>query len=355
MSTTAPVGAHQATAVVTPVVRAKWIYSLPVDVALAFLWVPFALAAHLLESNPHALQRLVGLVFLISFAHQPLTLALVYGDEAQRSARPRLYRWTPFAAAALIFVGLRVSLVAVAVIAGLWNAEHTLMQRYGLTRLYGRKAGDDNGRLEKAMIVSWLAIALLAAGGFLNLPRLADQIGMGATNRRAINALHAIQPVARLLIVPVLLAAIVAASRWVRAERALGLAANPAKHVYLAATLGLVLTIVVDPIAGFAGYVASHALEYFVIVHHSVSRRASSGDPSMLARSAATRPRRAALYGGYVAAIVALTAVTWNLWGGKTYSFAVLFFGALHIFYDGFVWKLRKPRLAASLGLPVTA
>jgi hypothetical protein len=33
---------------------------------------------------------------------------------------------------------------------------------------------------------------------------------------------------------------------------------------------------------------------------------------------------------------------------------AILFFGALHIFYDGFVWKLRRPQLAASLGVPVT-
>jgi hypothetical protein len=29
----------------------------------------------------------------------------------------------------------------------------------------------------------------------------------------------------------------------------------------------------------------------------------------------------------------------------------VLFFGALHILYDGFVWKLRRPALAASFGI----
>jgi hypothetical protein len=34
------------------------------------------------------------------------------------------------------------------------------------------------------------------------------------------------------------------------------------------------------------------------------------------------------------------------------YAFAILFFGALHILYDGFVWKLRRPQLAASLGVP---
>ena len=36
---------------------------------------------------------------------------------------------------------------------------------------------------------------------------------------------------------------------------------------------------------------------------------------------------------------------------GRLYAFAVLFFGALHILYDGFVWKLRRPAVAASLGI----
>jgi len=42
------------------------------------------------------------------------------------------------------------------VLAALWNAEHTLMQRYGVMRIYGRKAGDDHGRLEKPMLIAWL-------------------------------------------------------------------------------------------------------------------------------------------------------------------------------------------------------
>ena len=44
--------------------------------------------------------------------------------------------------AALITIGINVSLGLVAVIAGLWNAEHTLMQRYGVQRIYGRKLYD---------------------------------------------------------------------------------------------------------------------------------------------------------------------------------------------------------------------
>ena len=40
----------------------------------------------------------MGVIFLISFAHQPLTLGLVYGDPAQRDAHRALYRWAPWVA-----------------------------------------------------------------------------------------------------------------------------------------------------------------------------------------------------------------------------------------------------------------
>ena len=45
-------------------------------------------------------------------------------------------------------------------------------------------------------------------------------------------------------------------------------------------TAALVLLVIVDPIAGFAGYVAGHALAYLVIVHRSLRARAATGDTS---------------------------------------------------------------------------
>ena len=107
----------------------------------------------------------MAVIFVVSFAHQPLTLGLVYGDPAQRDAHRSLYRWAPWVALALIVVGLNVSLSLVAVMAGLWNAEHTLMQRYGVMRIYGRKVGDDQGRIEKPMLIIWLVAGIAYIGG----------------------------------------------------------------------------------------------------------------------------------------------------------------------------------------------
>jgi hypothetical protein len=332
--------------------RAQWLHGPVTDTALALAWLPLAVLAHVMSSTPTHLRVLVGLIFLLSFAHQPLTLALVYGDRAQLEARRRLYLAAPVVLCLAVVAGLYISLTTVAVVAGLWNAEHTLMQRYGLTRIYGRKAGDDNGHLEKRMIISWLVLAMVFVAAFVDLEALVTRIGMGGTNARGVHLLAELRPMARWLFVPVVIAVVSIGAKWYRAERALGDRANPAKHVYLAATAALIAVVLIDPIAGFAGYVGGHALEYFVIVHRSLRTRAAHGDVSAIATATATAGRRALTYVAYAVAIVALVWLSWDAFDGRIYRFLILFLGGLHILYDGFIWKLRRPALAASLGVP---
>jgi len=334
--------------------RARYLHGPATDVAVGLAWVPFALGAHLLEGTTRWLGVLVASVMLLSFTHQPLTLGLVYGDREQLARRPLLYVLSPVVFVGLIALGLHVSLALVAAIAGLWNAEHTLMQRYGVTRLYGRKVGDDHGPLEKPMLVSWLVLALVVTAASTRTPGLVRKIGFGSTNATAVRLLTDLRPLAGWLLLPVVAVVVALAARWLSAERALGPRANPAKHFYVASTAALFLVILVDPIAGLVGYVASHAVEYFVVVHRSLKGRA--GTTSLVARATTTPSRRAGLYVAYLGGIVAFAAVTYDLDGGQVYRFAVLLLGALHIFYDGFIWKLRRPAVASSLGLaPVAA
>ena len=131
-------------------------------------------------------------------------------------------------------------------------------------------------------------------------------------------------------------------------ERRLGVAASRPKHWYALGTAGLIIAVMVDPIAGVAGYVAAHAIEYFAVVHGWLRTRS---DASPVAAVTRTPARRAKVYVAYFAAIATLVYFTWTPLNGKLYAFAILFFGALHILYDGFVWKLRHPAVAASLGI----
>ena len=315
---------------------------------LGWCWLPIAIVVRSVEGDIDLVHRMIGVIFLVSFAHQPLTLGLVYADPVQRAAHRRVYLWAPLAAGALVLLGLHVSLAAVAVMAGLWNAEHTLMQRYGLMRIYGRKAGDDHGRLEKPMLIAWLVAALLFLAGFVDLDRMVAKLGFGRTNATAVHSLDVLHPIARAGFVLAVAASVLLMVRWWRAERAVGSTVRSPKAIYTLGTLGLVAMVMIDPIAGIAGYVAAHSIEYFAIVHTSLRTRS---DDAPVARASRSRRRRVVLYGAYVTAIVVLIRVTWAPLNGRIYAFAVLFLGALHIFYDGFVWKLRRPAVAASLGI----
>lgn len=337
-----------ATAAAPPAHRPGWLHGPLVDTLLAWCYLPIAVAVHFAEPHLTTVRAMVAVIFLISFAHQPLTLGLVYGDPLQVAAHRRLYRWTPLVVVVLVTLGLGVSLTTVAVMAGLWNAEHTLMQRYGLMRIYGRKAGDQQGGLEKPMLIAWLVAGVAYLGAYVDLQRLVDKLGVGRTNTRTVEVLGHLTTVSRVLF---WLAVVVAAgltARWWAAERRLGAAASRPKHWYAAATLGLVVAVMVDPIAGVAGYVAAHAIEYFAVVHRSLRTRRDAAPVAVVTR---TSGRRALVYAAYFAAIAAIVVGTRGMWDGKVYAFAVLTFGALHIFYDGFVWKLRRPNVAASLGV----
>jgi hypothetical protein len=328
--------------------RARWIHSARVDVALALAWLPFAVVARSVSDDPDALAAVLGATFLLSFLHQPLTLPLVYGDPAQRRARRWLYVLSPPVFMLAIIGGLTLSLATVAIVAGLWNAEHTLMQRYGLTRIYGRKAGQTDGGLEKAMLVSWLVLAMLWVAADSRTPAQIDALPVGRTNADGLHLLADLRPWAMLALVPVgvLVASLVFS--WARAELARD-DTNPAKLLYLGSTALLFVWILVDPISGFVGYVGAHAVEYFAIVHRALGSRFADGSGGTLGRVVRRPVGRRWFFGSYLAAFAALVTVEKALGAPELYTFTVLFLGGLHVFYDGLIWKLRRPSVAAGL------
>src|ERR687897_2097491 len=141
---------------------------------VAFVWVPFALAAQAVADDPERLRWLVSATLLFSFAHQPLTLWLVYGDASQRHARRRLVLWAPVVALLAVSVGMSVRPDLLALAAGVWNVAHTLRQRYGVSRLYGRLARIDCSG-DNRLLWSWLVLAVGVALTGTDLRRAAQQ------------------------------------------------------------------------------------------------------------------------------------------------------------------------------------
>src|SRR4051812_32718470 len=240
---------------------ARWIRSARADAVLALCWMPFAAFAYALRENSTAVVAVLSVAFLISFVHQPLTLPLVYGDPGEVARHRAIYRWSPLVFLVAILVGLQVSLAAVAIVAGLWNAEHTLMQRFGITRIYGRKKGQSEGGLERWMLVSWLVLALVWVAADASTEGRIEGLKLGQVNADGLHILADLRPIATLLLVPVVLVAVGLVATWLRAEarRVADGTANPAKHLYVASTAALFVWILVDPISGFIAYIGSHS------------------------------------------------------------------------------------------------
>jgi hypothetical protein len=186
-------------------------------------------------------------------------------------------------------------------------------------------------------------------------PARVDRLPIGQVNGQALHLLADLRPAAQALVLPALALAIGLGAAWVRAERSRGAAANRSKHVYMASTACLFVAILVDPIAGFLGYVGAHAVEYFVIVGHSLAPRPDDGRRGAIGtvvRAPAGRWRFLAAYGAAVAVLVIALRASGR---PELYRFAVLFLGGLHVFYDGFIWKLRRPAVAGRFAIAPSA
>ncbi|MEY2448577.1 MAG: hypothetical protein QOH79_2053 [Acidimicrobiaceae bacterium] len=310
--------------------QAPWIRSARADSALVFAWVPFAAAAFWFRGDGRQLVWLLEAMFAFSFVHQPLTLTLVYGDAEQFAARRRLFLVGPLVLAGVIAVGLTISFTLVAVVGALWNMEHTLMQRYGFVRIYGRRTGEDDGRLERSLLLSWLAVTLLSVAADSRTSSRVATLPLGEINASALDVLTSLRPYAVSVLIPTAIIAALLTVRWVvlERERLQRGTANLAKQRYVVSTATMfAFAVLFDPVAGLAGFAGAHAIEYFFIVDH---------------RLVTSRPTvsRLPFFGGYLIAFEAfyLVARQYN----HFYLWVVLFLGGVHFLFDGVIWKGRS-------------
>ena len=334
----------------------RWIHSARVDLMIALLWVPFSAAAALTYGSKTALSIVVALTLLTSLVHQPLTLGLIYGDPAQFAVAKRVFTFFPFALVGAVLLGRAISLSLVGVVAGLWNAEHTLMQRYGIARIYARKAGEGDaprGAGERPMMISWLVFALFFGAADPRTPTLLDRIDLGATNERGVEVLQRLRPWAMLFLVLAGVAVVIMTLRWWRLERERATGFTP-KRRYLASTAALIVLIMVNPIVGLMGYVGSHALEYFVIVHGALGRRYTgplAEDGGLVGRVVRGPLRATGCVMAYVVLIGAVLIAVQFRMRADLASVVLLSVGGMHVFFDGFIWKLRRSVVARSVAV----
>lgn len=329
-------------------IRTRWIRQPGWDALMALSWVPFAALALLWDGQTDRLEWLVAATLIFSVSHQPLTMPLVYADPHVRQSRPAIFGFTPFVFVALVLIGLQLDPVVIAVVAGVWNAGHTLQQRYGITRIYGRKVGQGDGTIEHRLLWSMLILALVVAAADSATPDRIASAGLGGRNQKGLDILTDAAPVARYLLPVMLVVVGVLLVRWVRQEFS-SPEVNPAKWFYLGSTSALIGLTMVSPLAGFVGYIGSHAAEYYLIVHNHLADRypdetTDGGAP--LGRAVRSRTGPLGLMVMYTVAIAAFIWFVRSYGSYEVYAFIFLTLGGLHLFYDGLIWKLRRPEVA---------
>ena len=324
--------------------RADWLRGPGHDLTMALLWVPFALAALAVRHDPEHLRFLVSATLLFSFAHQPLTLWLVYGDAEQRRAHPSLVVWAPAVLVVAVVIGTTIRPDVVALVAGLWNVAHTLRQRYGLCKLYGRLGGINCGA-DNRLLWSWLALAVVVALARTDLSATARAIGLSRRNSGAIDVIASADAAVEIVLPAMVILAIVVTARWARNELHRS-THSTSRLAYLASTAALIALLAIDPIVGFVGYVGAHAAEYFLVVRWRVDRAAAGRLSRDAVGALARRVGGDGTLGLYAVVVVALIFALRVLEPVEVVPVIVLTLGGLHLLFDGVIWKSPRPAVA---------
>jgi len=358
----------------------------------SWLWVllPMIFAG---PKYPSDYLPLYVVVLTVGFVHRHYTLGYAYLDGEIFTRHRRRFICTPLILGAALLatpVLLKASipsgalsigdlrwpdvdfplklLVTTAIVgAGLWNVWHTLAQKYGILRIYTAKAQRQNeasvpGWVDRLFVMGWLPLIATYVA-----PPFADAILTEFWIARQF-----LEPIVDWLVVAEPIAAPIAAALAV-ASSAVFAVFEWRRHRFrnrprLSMAIGIgslwVCFVLVDPIKVYLAFAFSHGLEYMVFVWAYQRRRYAeprSPQPVM----ARLLERSWLTYSTYTLTLAAVYVLfqQWegfSLWGvpkfrvgGMTVAAWIFYWGVfqslLHFYFDGFLWKIRRPEMRKSL------
>ncbi len=311
-----------------------WIKSPAVDIISAFAWLPVFVVAHLLNGN--GLRIWASWIFLFSLVHQAITPLLLVTDKPTRSHHRWVYALGIPAVLAGSYALTKAGLMWMAIVAATWNLVHTLRQRYGIVRLYGRGAGQDRRPIEQGLI---FAPFLLTAALIVWIPNTLTRIeslGFGGINEQILDGVRTIAPVAPFLFVAsaAWCVYVIVNLRSARQHRP----ASPAKQLYFASYGLSLLCAIIDPAAGLMALVAAHSFEYFFALDATLTKRFGAPGTTLHRIISFTRHRRVflALAGLLCGAAIVLAS---RVMSASAYLLLYMTIGGSHFLFDGFMWK----------------
>lgn len=340
---------------------------------LAFCWVPFylwvvyglGLDGGWGSTATAALGLATVVALAITYVHRHYTFVLVYGDRGTFSRRARDFIVAPILTFAIVgggraFKGADLGVgispwMLVLVTVGVWNIWHSIMQRYGILRIYAGRSGqglEERAHGKRDLALLWSCVLLIAA---LVVVFRAESF---AGHKNAKLLLRVLGPLLKgpapwVILTGSVGITLAAFLRWLRYERRaeLSLAERAPRLLFLASTIALLGVFVVHgPIIGYLCFGVAHALEYVAFVHHFGERKFAR-DPQN--RGFVARwMRRPWVFGVLLSGgLLLLFTLLVDHRRGDVYLVYYMGTSLLHFLFDGWIWKVRKPHVGGHLGV----
>jgi len=292
---------------------------------------------------------IILIVLLFNYVHRHYTFALVYGEQYEFNKHRRTYVMLPIAATVITAVSVLTNLFYLLLTASVvWTMYHVIAQKYGITRIYSRKAGYGSGGIDKGMIYSWFAFIFLYSA-YTGKKSLVNY----DAGKVLLSYLAPYMYIINYLIGFALIVAVYFTLRYLYIEYLNRDKISIPKNIYVISIIALFLTFLYSLEVGYIVFGFSHALEYIAFVNFFVAAKYSKPNipkNSLLSKAS----KKLWLYSGiFTIAIVVFSLIGRGL---NEDAFLIYIIGSsfLHFIYDGMIWKVRRPEVGKPLEIKYT-
>ncbi len=293
---------------------------------------------------------LLTIILMTNFVHRHLTFPLVYADPAQFNARKKAYILLPLLCLVVTLATLfffRKFFIALVFFSVAWTIYHTIMQKMGILRIYSRKAGYGSSRLDRALIFLWFVYLFFQLAA---LPHIRDRAArLTSTGRVLKSFLDPLMDYLPFLAGASLVVAIVVTVYYLKIEFDNRHQFHWPKNLFLGSVLMLYATFSYDLVVGYAVFGFSHAVEYLAFVYVYAGKKYSQ--PQIPDSPMARWVRHKALAMGIFIVTMMVAFISWRSWSGFSLSWYIVGSSFLHFIYDGWIWKVRDPKVGKPLGI----
>jgi|GEM_PF-871826 len=237
------------------------------------------------------------------------------------------------------------------VAATLWNMYHTIMQKAGIMRIYSRRDACGKPWLDKSIVWMWFIAMFCALAAMPTMRAKASSLAYsGSWISATVKPLEALLPWMAALAG---LTALVLTILYLKQEMANPKGFQWPKTIFLFSLILIYGVFFFDFLVGFAVMSFSHALEYLAIVY-IFSRKKYLSRPAESSQMARWVRREALSFGFFT--VVMLLLFSGLRWISQD-AMDVYIVGSsfLHYLYDGWIWKVRDPKVGEGLGIAYPA